>query len=265
MFRCKSMDMAKVDFEGRWLLYSGDPNHVFTLQGKSAYDVIIPSESRGGKGYDNNAICVFSNDQILVAIFYNKRVKLLNHQYQVVAHCDLTASPNDMCQVTPSEVAVSVYEYNTNEVQFVSVDFGQLTCISPLALHLTSFISGELLNKLYEDTAGHHTVFKCKVSPTGDQIFVTNHDLHKVLNLARDVMLLGTITYPDLRSPTCVRVTAQGQVLVCGYHILQLDCEGKKKMAIIANYLDSQSICFNRSTASIFVGKHNAILVFRVQ
>ncbi|KAH3789054.1 hypothetical protein DPMN_167221 [Dreissena polymorpha] len=96
-----------------------DPDTVFTVQGISEYyDVSIQSDS---KSCYINAICVLSDNKILIADVSNKRLKLLNHQYQVVDHCDLSAAPRDICQITPREVAVIVDQDDTHEVQYGSV------------------------------------------------------------------------------------------------------------------------------------------------
>ncbi|KAH3716600.1 hypothetical protein DPMN_059324 [Dreissena polymorpha] len=271
-------------------------DQALTIHGKSEYDVSLPSESV--RNCSIIAICVLSDDEILVADILNKRVKLLNHQYQVVGHCDLTNWPWDMCTITPSEVAVTMYQNETyGEVQFVSVNGGQLVkgrklqfqhkCIGIAHnlqdLYLTSgtalykySMKGALLNKVYEDTSGRCTALfsKCAVSPSGDKIFVTNREHHKVLTLATDGTVLHTFTDPDLQTPDGIHVTDLGQVLVCGrlsWTIIQLDGEGKKKLATLASKRDGLaqpwSVYFNRSTASIIVGQYGTkkILVFKVK
>ncbi|KAH3738053.1 hypothetical protein DPMN_044658 [Dreissena polymorpha] len=150
-------------------------DQVFTVQGKSEYDVSIPSGS--AKPFTMIDICVFYDDQVLVADYADKRVKLLDHQYQVVGHCDFTAHPNDICQITPCEVAVIVDENKTHEVQFVSVNGGRLVKVRKLQfqhvcsgiahylqdLYLTSgtalykySMKGALIKKLHEDTSGRY-------------------------------------------------------------------------------------------------------------
>ena len=115
------------------------------------------------------------------------------------------------------------------------------------------------------------------MNQTGDKLFFTNLNHHKVLTLARDGTILHTFTDPDLKWPRGIHVTAQGQMLVCGEGsntILQLDCEGRKKLATLATSSDGlsqpMSVCYNRSTASIIVGESgqyddNKIIVFSVQ
>ncbi|XP_052247474.1 uncharacterized protein LOC127855724 [Dreissena polymorpha] len=270
-----------------------DPDQALTVQGKSEYNVSLQSDS------DNcfiDAVCVLSEDQILVADGFNKRVKLLNHHYQVVGHYDLNGFPWDMCKITPSEVAVTVHDTRTHyKVQFVSVNGGQLVkgrmlqfqhdCIGIAHimqdLYLTSgtalykySMKGAMLTKLYEDTSDELTVLKCAVSPPGDTIFITNYSHHKVLTLARDGTVLQAFTDPDLQHPSVIQVTALGQVLVCGESsstIIQLDGEGKKKLATLATKRDGLnhplSVFYNRSTASIIVGQLSSdnILVLRVK
>ncbi|KAH3717361.1 hypothetical protein DPMN_060147 [Dreissena polymorpha] len=268
-------------------------DQALTVQGKSEYNVRLQSDS--DKDCYIGAICVLSEDQILVADCINKRVKLLNHQYQVVGHYDLNGFPSDMFKITPSEVAVTVNDTRTHEVQFVSVNGGQLVKGRMLQfqhacrgiahimqdLYLTSgtalykySMKGALLTKLYEDTSDKLTVWKCAVSPSGDKILITNHSHNKVLTLARDGTVLQTFTDPDLQHPRGIHVTALGQVLVCGESsstIIQLDGEGKKKLATLATRKDGlnypHSVFYNRSTASIIVGQwpSNNILVLRVK
>ncbi|KAH3718077.1 hypothetical protein DPMN_060875 [Dreissena polymorpha] len=120
------------------------------------------------------------------------------------------------------------------------------------------------------------TVYRCAVSPLGDKIYVTKLSDNKVLTLATDGTVHHTFTDPELRSPSGIHVTAQGQVLVCdgdSFTIIQLDGEGKKKMATLATRRDglggerTQSVCYNRSTASIIVGQLQSknIVVFKVK
>ncbi|KAH3824495.1 uncharacterized protein LOC127832611 [Dreissena polymorpha] len=283
--------IAKLSGLGRIVLSYAD--HVFTVQGKSEYNVIIPRDCSSSCAII--AICVLSNDQILLADNFNCCVKLLDQQYQVIGHCDLSAHPNDICQITPSKVAVTMDKDTTNEIQFVSVNGGRLvkgrklqfqhTCggiaHDQKDLYLTTgtalykySMNGDLLTTLHADTSGNNTVSTCAASPTGDKIFVTNCDHDKVLTLARDGSILCTFTDPDLKGPLGIHVTAQGQVLVCGrdsHTLLQLDGEGRKKLSTLATSSDGLrypfSVCYNRSTASIIVGQYETdkILVFKVQ
>ncbi|KAH3718053.1 hypothetical protein DPMN_060851 [Dreissena polymorpha] len=167
----KLSGLGKIVLSTKETLVLVDPDQALTVQEKSEYNVSLQSDS------DNcyiDAICVLSEDQILVANNDNKRVKLLNHQYQVVDHYDLNSYPWDMCKITPSEVAVTVDDTWTHEVQFVSVNGGQLVKGRMLQfqhdcfgiahimqdLYLTSrtalykySMKGALLTKLYEDTS----------------------------------------------------------------------------------------------------------------
>ncbi|XP_052247776.1 uncharacterized protein LOC127855903 isoform X2 [Dreissena polymorpha] len=287
----KLSGLGKIVLSTKKTLVLVDPDQALTVQGKSEYNVSLQRE----KNCYIIAICDFSEDQILVADCLNERVKLLNHQYQVVCHYDLNGYPRDMCKITPSEVAVTVDDTMTHEVQFVSVNGGQLVKGRMLQfqhrcfgiahimqdLYLTSgtalykySMKGALLTKLYEDTSDRLTVYKCAVSPSGDKIFITNHSHSMVLTLARDGTVLQTFTDPDLQHPRGIHVTALGQVLVCGASsdtILQLDGEGKKKLATLATRRDGLnypgSVFYNRSTASLIVGQWSSdnILVLRVK
>ncbi|KAH3788964.1 hypothetical protein DPMN_167130, partial [Dreissena polymorpha] len=107
-----------------------------------------------------------------------------------------------------------------------------------------------------------------------DRIFVTNLPEHEVRTLATDGTVLHSFTDPTLKEPRGIHVTALGQVLVCGYGsdtILQIDSEGKKKLATLATTSDGvnnpMSVCYNKSTASLIVGQSsgNNILLLRVK
>ncbi|KAH3692985.1 hypothetical protein DPMN_193322 [Dreissena polymorpha] len=99
-------------------------NHVFTVNGTSEYNVRLPSDS---VTCFIEAICVLPDGQVLVADYNNSKVKLLNHQYQMVHHCGVAANIEDMCLITPSEVAVAMNDgSNKHEVQFITVTHSQL-------------------------------------------------------------------------------------------------------------------------------------------
>ncbi|KAH3703827.1 uncharacterized protein LOC127860222 [Dreissena polymorpha] len=269
-----------------------NPNKVLTLQGKSVQNVRI---SRDSTSCHITAICVLPDGQVLVADMDNKKIKLVDEQYQVVSHWSVTAYPKDICQITPSEVAVTVDDTNTNEVQFITVNKRQLvtgrklqlqhTC-NGIACHqedlyITSDtalykykLSGKLVRKMYKDTSGNYTVSRCAVNPTGEKLYIINFSHGKLLTLASNGSVLATFSDPALEGPRCVHVTPAGQVLVCGggsSTILQVDIRGRRKLASLASRKDGVvspwSVCYNRHTASMIVGlyENSNILVFKVQ
>ncbi|XP_052239846.1 uncharacterized protein LOC127850679 isoform X3 [Dreissena polymorpha] len=272
----------------------GKSGKAFNVQSNTKHNVRIPSDS-----YVCNisGICVLTDGQVLVADWKNKRFKLLNQQYQVVSHCRGTDAIWDMCPITPSEVAVAVNENdsNTHEVQFITVTQSQLTLGRKLELQhecrgiahhqgelficsgtalFKYTLSGKQVCRLYEDRSSFYTVRKCAVSPTGDKLYITNPDKHKLLTLARDGTLLATYTDPALEHPYGLHVTPAGQVLVCGYWpptILQVGWEGESKLATLATQEDGVrrplSVCYSSTTSSIIVGQwySDTMLVFRVE
>ncbi|KAH3749414.1 uncharacterized protein LOC127847627 isoform X1 [Dreissena polymorpha] len=264
-----------------------NPNKVFTVKGKSVHNVRISSDS---KVCNITAICVLPEGQVLVADSGNENIKLLDQQHQVVSHCSVTTWPRDMCQITPSDVAVAL----KSEVQFITVNNRKLVTGGKLQLkhacvgiachqedlYISDYtalykytLSGKQVSKMYEDKTGDFTVKACAVSPTGDKLYITNVSNKKVLTLARDGSVLATFTDHALLEPY-VHVTPAGQVLVCGFlsnTIIQVDDEGRKKLAILATQEDGVvsplSVCYNRHTASILVGLYASsnIRVFKVQ
>ncbi|KAH3895686.1 hypothetical protein DPMN_019851 [Dreissena polymorpha] len=269
----------------------GKSGKKFNVQCITKHNVRIPSDEdvcyiRG--------ICILPDGQVLVVDRHNKRVKLLNQQYQVVSHWDVNAWPRDICLITPSEVAAAVDTINKHEVQFITVNQGKLVPGRKLQLQhectgiahqqgelfVTSgkelykyTLDGKLICRLYQDRSGDYTVDKCAVSPTGDRLYITSHWQHKLLTLARDGTLLATYTDPALGRPYGLHVTPAGQVLVCGWMshtVLQVGWEGESKLATLATQEDGVwgpwSVCYSSTTSSIIVGQYrDNILVFRVE
>ncbi|XP_052259879.1 uncharacterized protein LOC127864229 [Dreissena polymorpha] len=200
-------------------------DELFSVKGVSKYKVRISSDSRT---CSITAVCALPDGQVLVADWWNYKVKLLNQQYQVVSHWGVNARPWDMCLITPSEAAVALGDHG---VQFITVTQsklvpgrrlqlrqdcyaivhhkGDLFICSYTALYKYS-LSGTLVCRLYEDTSASVTVYKCAVSPTGDRLYITGYQ-DKLLTLARDGTLLATYTDPALRDPLGLHVTLQAR------------------------------------------------------
>ncbi|KAH3879235.1 hypothetical protein DPMN_003138 [Dreissena polymorpha] len=272
----------------------GKSGKVFKVQSNTEHNVRIPSDSNS---CHITGMCALPDGQVLVADRGNKRVKLLSQQYKVVSHWDVNAEPQDICQITPSEVAVTVNTSKIHEVQFITVNQGKLVpgrkfqlqheCTG-IAHHYGDLfvtsgkelykytLNGKLICRLYEQhgSTDFTAVYNCAVSPTGDRLYITNYWQHKLHTLARDGTLLATFTDPALRGPECLHVTPAGQVLVCGAWsdtVLQVGWEGQSKLATLATkedgVCDLWSVCYSSTTSSIIVGQgwDDNILVFRVE
>ncbi|KAH3702504.1 hypothetical protein DPMN_077527 [Dreissena polymorpha] len=264
----------------------GNADQIIRIDGKSEYDVCVPGE----KHWSIRAICVLPSAQGLVVDYSNNKVKLLNKQYQVVSHCSVSDEPWGICQITPSEVGVTVGK----QVQFIKVNNNQLVKDRKLKfqhdcygiashrgdLFVTSgtelynySLDGKLVSKLHEiksDTPDTRTVCCCAVSLTGDKLYITNYNQNKLLTLARDGSVLSIFTDPELPCPRGVHVTPAGQVLVCGMGsitLLQIDSKGSRKLATLATEKYCLwSVCYNSNTDSVIVGmKNNKILVYKVK
>ncbi|XP_052237735.1 uncharacterized protein LOC127849052 [Dreissena polymorpha] len=102
-------------------------------------------------------------------------------------------------------------------------------------------LNGNLVKELYEDTTGYNTVYSCAVNLKSDKIYVTSLHKHSLLTLDKDGNAISTFTDIDLKGPQGVHVTPSGQVLVCGettHTIIQVDSDGKKKLATLATKKD---------------------------
>ncbi|XP_052258438.1 uncharacterized protein LOC127863115 isoform X2 [Dreissena polymorpha] len=114
--------LGKIEHNAQSLTAVGNADQIISIDGMSEYDVCVQREKR----CSIRAICVLPSGQVLVVDEYNKQVKLLNQQYQVVSHCSvfdgLLGMCKYMCQITPSEVGVTV----GSKVQFIKVNNNQL-------------------------------------------------------------------------------------------------------------------------------------------
>ncbi|XP_052234924.1 uncharacterized protein LOC127847211 isoform X2 [Dreissena polymorpha] len=265
-----------------------NPNQVLTVERKSKYNVKISSDT--SQTCSISGICSLPSGHVIVADFCNKKIKLLDQNYNVSSHCDVADNPYDICPITSSEVAVTL---GNTGVQFMSVSNGQLVKGRKLqlpalgiahhkgALYITSgqalyyyTLTGALVKMLYEDKSDKNRVSRCAVSPTGDRIYVTNYNQHKLLTLATDGTLLSTYTDPELNKPTGLHVTPIGQVTVVGfqsYTVIQMDREGRTKLATLASQKEGLSlpvsVCYNSNSHQIIVGMQdsNKIIVMKLK
>ncbi|XP_052267329.1 uncharacterized protein LOC127869077 [Dreissena polymorpha] len=275
----KQLSLGKCSQVTQSLAVPQNPNHVLAVKQKSEHDVSLPSDSSASSYI--TGICVISNDNILVADVKLKRVKLLDQRYNVISHCDVPVHGGDMCQISTSEVAVTV----DDGVQFISVNNVELVKGRKLQfqhrcsgiahhegnLYVTSYtalfqytLTGTLVKQIYDDTTGGVTVWKCAVSPTGDRIYVTNYSKHKLQTLSPDGTLISTFIDNELLYPFGVHVTPAGQVLVCGFNshtVILVDGEGKRKLATLATQKDGLqhpvSVCYYSNTNVVIVGERN--------
>ncbi|XP_052774587.1 uncharacterized protein LOC128213105 [Mya arenaria] len=272
-----------------------DAIHVHKAKWQSNYSVKIKKDA-------NNCyilgMCALPSGEVIIADF-NNRVILLNQQYNVIDHLDMSSLPYDLCYIYGNEVAVAAYDAVAgnadvlNGVQFLTVTKGQLQAVrnfntghrcrsiiyhqghlyvgSNDALYLYT-MDGHMINKIYEDKAGGRTVYKCAISPDGERIYVTNNRAHNLVTLDKFGKVLSTLKDPELRQPAGLCVSPSGHVFVCGCDsntVLQVDREGQKKLATLVREVDGLckpvSVWFNH-TSSLVVGNSGSdiILVFKL-
>ncbi|XP_052251560.1 uncharacterized protein LOC127858436 [Dreissena polymorpha] len=270
------------------------PDLVLTVKRKSEYNVKVLSDT--SQTCSIVGICSLPSGQFIAVDITHFKVKLLDKHYNVISDIVVSRRPWSICQITSIEVAVSLDHHS---VQFVSVINGQLVNGRKLqlqhdaigiahhqgALYITSCyalyhytLTGTLVKKIYEDITGGTTVCRCALSPAGDRIYVTSPAQHKLITLATDGSLISTFSDPALPSPCGVHVTPAGQLLVCvsvcgNGAVIQVDCEGRKKLATLYSHKDVKSYmyplsaCSNTITDQIIVGlsENNNIIVMDLQ
>ncbi|KAH3800132.1 hypothetical protein DPMN_153759 [Dreissena polymorpha] len=151
----------------------GKAGNVFTVKGKSAHTVKISNDSHL---CTITACCALQDGRVLVLDESNKKVKLVDQQYQVVSQCDVTAYPLDMCLTTSNEVAVAVDNIiDTHEIQFIEVNQHQLQTGRKLQFQhkciCVAHNQGDLFicsyTALYKYSLGGKLVSRLFVDPSG--------------------------------------------------------------------------------------------------
>ncbi|KAH3858361.1 hypothetical protein DPMN_100984 [Dreissena polymorpha] len=79
-----------------------NPNKVFTVKRKFEYNVKI---SGGTKTCFINGICIMPSGRAIIVDSINTNVKLLDQQFKLVSHCDISGLLKGICLTTSSQVA----------------------------------------------------------------------------------------------------------------------------------------------------------------
>ncbi|KAH3863912.1 uncharacterized protein LOC127866676 [Dreissena polymorpha] len=240
-----------------------------------------------------------SGGQLLIADKGNKKLKLLDRTFRVVAEYIFPADPVAMCSIHSGQVAVAVEDFghhNLHEVHFITVNGSDLVkhrmlkfehkCFgvahSKGDLYIASFTelfhyntNGRLVKKIYDDKTTTWTVAACAVSPDGDRLYVANSACNKLLTLNKDGIVLAELKHKALEwicSIPGLYVTGAGHVLVCGGWsniILQVDEDGTEILTELITGRNAatrpMSVCFRNSSSTLVVGmkEDNNILVCR--
>ncbi|KAH3735058.1 hypothetical protein DPMN_041519 [Dreissena polymorpha] len=80
-------------------------DQVMTVKRKLEYSVSISSDTQTCR---ISGICCLPSGQVIVTDMDSRKVKLLDQHCAVSSHCDVSGAPYDICQITSSEVAVTV-------------------------------------------------------------------------------------------------------------------------------------------------------------
>ncbi|XP_052778752.1 uncharacterized protein LOC128216222 [Mya arenaria] len=268
-------------------------DHVFATNGYKQYNVKISSDK---DECDIEGICELPGGEVVITDYNNMTVKLLDQKYRVVDHCDVPENPYDVCHIGGNEVAVCVNKNkkNRHEFHFINITKGKLVTTRKLSfthecfsaahhrnnLYISSNnalyvypMTGELVEKLYEDKSGGDTVMGFAISNDGKTIYITNYSNNQLITLNNLGNKLVTFTDPDLRGPTGVHVTTAGNVFVCCWTsntVLQVDNDAKTKLATLARKQDGvygpKALYFSSRSSSLVVGgKKDTLLVLNVR
>ncbi|XP_052780010.1 uncharacterized protein LOC128217136 [Mya arenaria] len=257
-----------------------DPNHVFSVAEYKEYNVKMRNDKCQCIIW---GVCEMPSGDFVIADFNNCKVKLLDKEYRMLDRCDVPGDSLDVCHIDGNEVAVCVdsvlYFINatkgklitTRKLSFTHACYaaahhgGQLYISSFTALYVYT-MSGQKVKMLYEGKSCG-TVGKFAISNDGKTIYITNYSKHQLITLDNNGNKLALLTDPDMKGPTGVHVTPAGHVFVCCWDsdtVLQVDKDGKKKLATLATG-GSRNLFFSSRTSSLIVGgKKDTLLVIKL-
>jgi len=250
-----------------------------TISTKLAKDLLSPCIQ---------GVCVMSSGRVVVVDMNNKTVKLLNHEYEVVADLMLMKEPTDVCCIDENQIVVCA----GYELIFVKVEQEKMQEIKRVTLthrcvgvtshgnevHVTSGCalylyksSGDLVKLIYNDQSKAPTVQNCAISSDGQFIYITNYTKSKVIVIDRCGQKISELVDNEMVKPEDVCVTAEGHVFVCSYQsdtVIQLDAQCKKKLKTIATFSDGvfqpNCIVFHKDKRVLLVGCDQLFLEIKI-
>lgn len=263
-------------------------DHIYTIEKKQAYNLRTVEDD---ESCVITGVCQLPDGNIAVTDWPNSKVKLLNSStFSVLAQLNMPPNPCDICHTTGLQLAVALYEmsdgkFKRNEIHIVRAQNGGLSRERTIKLShgcaginyqagklyvsfrdalYTYNMSGQNLQKLYEDRSSDAFVFRFCMSDDGNRIYMTSMIKEILLTLDNTGRQLSSLNHPDLKNPTGICMADNGTVFVCGFQtnsILQVDASGKKKMATVASETDGvndpKSLYYNRQKQQLLVGLHD--------
>ncbi|KAH3844342.1 uncharacterized protein LOC127872766 [Dreissena polymorpha] len=234
----------------------------------------------------------FPDGTIVLSDRNNKRVKLLDKDYKIVTHLVFPGAVWDLCGVTANEIAV-ISDDVVHEVYLCRVADGQIQKNKNLTLQhkcigiafgtksghlfITSgtmlyqyTLDGKRVKEIFNKKS-NDSVYKCAISPDETKIYVIDHHGSELNTLSKDGIQLSTTVSPKFKLLTSVRVTDNGQLLVCAYNgnsVYQVDCDGKDIISeVIAagkGIINPGSMFYSTKTKALIIGQYTSfIAVFK--
>ncbi|XP_053375809.1 uncharacterized protein LOC128547348 [Mercenaria mercenaria] len=222
-------------------------------------------------------VCQLQDGTIILADFYNKKIKRLDMNYNIKDHCDLGYSPTGICCTGQNEVAVKM---NNGKVQFISVGillyklreitvaggycWGMANCAGELWISNGSGVSvyrtsGTLLKTISQDINGQN-IFKSTtrhMAVSGETVIVTDNSDGAVC-MGRDCTVQRELRDKNLVGTKGVCVSSDGTVFLSGLrsnNIMVFDKNGKCLGELVAKDTGLQE-----PVAMHYDGKRNCLI-----
>ncbi|XP_052245727.1 uncharacterized protein LOC127854708 [Dreissena polymorpha] len=168
-----------------------------------------------------NDICETASGELLIADFYNEKVKLLDQTYKVVAHYKLDYGPWSLCSIDTNLVAVSM---NNREVIFIRVtnDGDRIYVTNEDSYQLVTLSrDGKLISTLTDAALNHEIQLPSLNVTDSGQVFVCGDWFPTIIQVDRDgsQILDEVITKDDgVTDPTAVYYSKKKSSIIVGMY-----------------------------------------------
>ncbi|XP_052813086.1 uncharacterized protein LOC128240482 [Mya arenaria] len=269
------------------------PYHTFKVVSQSRFNVKAIDDKTN---CHVSGLCELPNGELLIVDLFNRKVKLLDTNYLLIAELSVTSDPISVCSIADNKAAVTVnnlwenkgnvnfYTINNGAIQLekkfpmlhecisIAHHQGQLYVGSSQAIYLYTR-NGEFVKKVFEDTLNVGVWSnRLAIGNNGKTLYVTNDNTDEIITLDNMGNKISTFKDPQLKSPVGIHVSASGHVFVCGmdsHTVMQVDSEVRQKLAVLAGSEDGlffpRPVWFCTRTSSLILGEDasNKILVLK--
>lgn len=232
--------------------------------------------------------CLLPSGEVILADFFNHRLKKLDNRYQMINSCDLPSAAIGMCYIGDNKVVVSLRK----ELQYADIS-GQMKLTNSVNLPVyckdltyhnsslyivnenTVFVytkAGRLIRELFKCNIKGAYFQSIAVSEDGKRIYIASSNLG-LITVDCSGNHLNTFFEEDLKAPMGICLDDRSNVFVCFPWlgcVIQVRGDNGQKLGEVVKKTDSvscpTSLFFDRSASSLTVcsGDNSTMFSFKL-